>query len=260
MIKCLPNVFVTKRDVDVAYFHISILQAQLNCMKELLQSQVEWKYLINLVGQDIPLYNNFQIVRALEGLNGLNNIESIEMPAKHLHRINHVYRFQKVPQGRWHAAYIYKQLPNQISPPPDNITIYKGSTLAALTRDFCAFLQHSRLAANLFNWLKQVLAPEECFYASLQRLPGVPGGYHGDHNKWVMRSIRWYYSPGNPRCYGRWLRDVCVLGFGDLSWVMGKENRLNLFAQKVPFDFDQRFLDCVDLAVKGRQYGTAVFD
>ena len=260
IIRCLPNVFVTRKDVDVIYFHISILQAQLNCMMDLLQSSIKWKYLVNLVGQDMPLYRNIEIVEALKRLNGFNNIESQDMPPKHLNRIAHVYEFQKISKGLWHSAYKYKRISRRSLPPPNNITIYKGSTLAALTREFCLYSHHSELAKNLLNWLKHVLAPEECFYASLQRIPGVPGGYHGEQHEWIMRAIRWYVWPSPPDCYGRWMRDVCVLSFGDLRWVMGRDMRTKLFAQKVPFDFDERFFDCVDLATEKRKYGDVMYE
>ena len=49
MTKCLPNVFITTKTVNVIYYHISLLEAQLNCMDDLLQSKTQWKYLINLV-------------------------------------------------------------------------------------------------------------------------------------------------------------------------------------------------------------------
>ena len=79
-VRCLPNVFVTKKLVDVVWGHISVLQAELNCMEDLLDSSVPWKYLITLVAQDFPLYDNKGIVQGLKQLNGLNNIESYVMP------------------------------------------------------------------------------------------------------------------------------------------------------------------------------------
>ena len=43
--------------VTIIYLHISLLQVQLNCMKDidLLQSKTQRKYLINLLGDDYPL-------------------------------------------------------------------------------------------------------------------------------------------------------------------------------------------------------------
>ena len=48
-VRCLPNVFVTKKLVDVIWGHISVLRAELNCKEDLFNSDVPWKYLITLV-------------------------------------------------------------------------------------------------------------------------------------------------------------------------------------------------------------------
>ena len=37
LIRCLPNVLLTKNSVDVVYPHVSILHAQFNCLKDLLE-------------------------------------------------------------------------------------------------------------------------------------------------------------------------------------------------------------------------------
>jgi len=65
-IDCLPNVFVTKKLINVFWGHVSVLQAELNCMEDLIHSDVPWKYLITLVAQDYPLYDNKGIVEGLK--------------------------------------------------------------------------------------------------------------------------------------------------------------------------------------------------
>ena len=84
IIRCLPNVFIAANSVDVIWGYITVVNAQFCCMEELLKSQVKWKYYISLVGQDFPLYDNKQIVKALQGLNNTNNIESYPMPKRQL--------------------------------------------------------------------------------------------------------------------------------------------------------------------------------
>ena len=50
-------------------------------MEDLFHSDVPWKYLITLVAQDYPLYENKGIVEGLKKLNGLINIESYPLSA-----------------------------------------------------------------------------------------------------------------------------------------------------------------------------------
>ncbi|GCC44359.1 hypothetical protein chiPu_0028424, partial [Chiloscyllium punctatum] len=77
---CFHNVFVAAKLEWVTYAGWSRVQADLNCMKELLESPVPWRYFINVCGQDIPLKTNREIVRSLRALNGFNVIESDPAP------------------------------------------------------------------------------------------------------------------------------------------------------------------------------------
>ena len=93
IIRCLSNVIIAANSVDVVWGHITLVEAQFSCMEELLKSPVKWKYYISLVGQDVPLYDNYnkQIVRALQGLNNTNNIVSSPMPEHFSLRVNFVH-------------------------------------------------------------------------------------------------------------------------------------------------------------------------
>ena len=261
MTKCLPNVFVTRRVVNVIYYHISLLQAQLNCMQDLLQSKTQWKYLINLVGQDYPLYENNQIVEGLKGLHGYNVIESTKMPEKEQQkRQNYSYEFVKDFNGFEHSAYLSHCKGPKLKLPPNNISILMGSTFTSLTRGFCEYIQNDVLPKRLLNWLSDTLAPEESFYSSLQQIKGVPGGYQGNQSEWIMRAIHWQKGDQTVECHGEWLRSVCVVDFPDLAWIFGRKNKRKLFVQKIPFAFDQRFHDCLDLAKNGRRYNTFIYN
>ncbi|GCC41256.1 hypothetical protein chiPu_0025211 [Chiloscyllium punctatum] len=77
---CIHNVFVAAKLEWVTYAGWSRVQADLNCMKELLESPVPWRYFINVCGQDFPLKTNRQIVCSLRALNGFNVIESDPAP------------------------------------------------------------------------------------------------------------------------------------------------------------------------------------
>lgn len=72
---CFPNVIVAKNSVDVRWGNWSVLEADLICMKELLDRFPDWKYLINLTGQEFPLRTNLELVRILKAFNGSNSME-----------------------------------------------------------------------------------------------------------------------------------------------------------------------------------------
>ena len=72
---CLPNVMVARPAINVKWGAITVLQAEMLCMGYLLaHSGVQWKYFINLVGRDLPLRTNEELVEILEAYGGANDI------------------------------------------------------------------------------------------------------------------------------------------------------------------------------------------
>ncbi|MGH0150021.1 UNVERIFIED_CONTAM: hypothetical protein FKN15_016902 [Acipenser sinensis] len=80
IVSCLPNVFVASKLETVVYASWSRVQADLNCMKDLLATGVQWRYLLNTCGTDFPIKTNAEIVRSLRLLNGKNSLKSETTP------------------------------------------------------------------------------------------------------------------------------------------------------------------------------------
>ena len=70
---CFKNVFVSKKSYEVTWGTISIVYAELECMREVLKYR-SWRYFINLTGQEYPLKTNLEIVRILKAYNGTNDV------------------------------------------------------------------------------------------------------------------------------------------------------------------------------------------
>ncbi|TNN00480.1 hypothetical protein fugu_011726 [Takifugu bimaculatus] len=70
IISCLPNVFLATKLESVVYASWSRVQADLNCMRDLLDSKVKWKYMLNTCGADFPIKTNREMVQALKTLKG----------------------------------------------------------------------------------------------------------------------------------------------------------------------------------------------
>ena len=253
MIACLPNVFVSKKSADVFWGHFSIVQAQLNCMDGLVRSSVKWKYYISLTGQDFPLYDNKEIVRALRGLKNYNNIISLPLTESAENRTKFVH--SRNEQGRMSITNKSK------SPPPHDISVFKGSTHIIATREFVGFVLHSQLATDFREFLKDTYIPDETIYASLQRHPGVPGGIHGRQPMSISRALHWLHlNSSHQTCHGKWIRRLCWITFGDLQWALGEEKKHQLFVHKIPFDFSEELLECILVARQGRMYPSVVWN
>ena len=68
---CLTNVFIANELIDVRWGGLSLLEAELSCMRTLWPYK-DWKYYMNLAGQEFPLKTNRQIVAILKELKGAN--------------------------------------------------------------------------------------------------------------------------------------------------------------------------------------------
>jgi len=72
---CFDNVFIASHLESVYWGHISIIYAEMSCMRDLLLTSSKWKYFINLSGQMFPSHSNAELVRILRLYNGSNDIE-----------------------------------------------------------------------------------------------------------------------------------------------------------------------------------------
>lgn len=71
---CFNNVFLVRNPVTVRWGLYTILEPDLLCMRQLWPYE-NWKYFINLTGQEFPLRTNLELVEILKAYKGANNIE-----------------------------------------------------------------------------------------------------------------------------------------------------------------------------------------
>ena len=72
---CFSNVFVLSNPVNVNWGGYSVLEPCIKCLQELSKYK-NWKYFINLSGQEFPIRTNYELVRILKVYNGTNDIGS----------------------------------------------------------------------------------------------------------------------------------------------------------------------------------------
>ncbi|XP_053380004.1 N-acetyllactosaminide beta-1,6-N-acetylglucosaminyl-transferase-like [Mercenaria mercenaria] len=228
---CLNNVFIVKEPVNVIWGDFSLLEAELLCMK-VLGSYKQWKYYINLTGQEFPLKTNREIVAILKALDGANV----------------VYGSLKRTLSRYNTRWSMVK-----APPPHNLTIIKGSMHVAANREFVDFCLHDPVSLELIKWLKETRIPDESFFSTLIYNPqlGIPGSLLGEPEKhclrpFFLRYVIWQFH-GNSNlvkiCRGKFVREVCILGVEDLHSAY---NSVGLFANKFYLNFEHIALDCLE--------------
>ncbi|XP_056587693.1 beta-1,3-galactosyl-O-glycosyl-glycoprotein beta-1,6-N-acetylglucosaminyltransferase 4-like [Triplophysa dalaica] len=250
--RCLPNVFISSKLERVQYASISRLKADLNCLYDLLESEVKWKYVINLCGQDFPLRTNAELVIDLKMLKGMNMVET-RQPGMKIRRWSFHYVLKNNKSEYYKSPHkTFKKKP----PPPHNIEMFVGSAYFTLSREFALFVQWSPLARDFLLWSEDTYSPDEHFWATLVRVPGAPGEVmRSDPNiteqtsktrlvKWLALEAILY-----PPCTGKHIRAVCVYGAAELRWLL---NYGHWFANKVDSNTDPILIECLEERLLGK--------
>jgi hypothetical protein len=178
---CFDNVFITSKLENIVYAGFSRLQADLNCMSDLLDLKyiklnptkkvVNWKYLFNLASTEFPLKTNHEIVKILKILNGANDIEVLKNVIKS--RISFKWT---VNNGSLVKTGIKKD-----TNPPHNFTLTKGLAYAIFNNKFVDYIINNQYSKDLLKYLEDTFSPDETFWATLQHNTQFfpPGGYKG---------------------------------------------------------------------------------
>ncbi|CAG5135390.1 unnamed protein product [Candidula unifasciata] len=190
--ECLPNVFVASKLEHIVYSGFSRLQSDINCMKDLLRHHVQWRYVINMPGQEFPLRTNLEMVRILQKYNGANDIEGITgnrmLPGRYMFKHEYITDEQT---GQLRMV----QTKKKHQPPPYNLSVVKGSAYGTFSRKFIQFVIDSPIAKDLLQWAKEINSPDEYFWATLHHSTevAVPGGYTGkpDLKPWLTVYASW---------------------------------------------------------------------
>lgn len=109
----------------------------------------------------------------------------------------------------------------------------------------------------LIEWAKDTYSPDEFLWATIQRIPDVPGSswpnlkYDMSDINAIARLVKWQWHEGPqgsldavyPDCQGNHVRAVCVYGAGDLQWMLEQHH---LFANKFDIDTDPIAVYCLE--------------
>ncbi|XP_075945241.1 beta-1,3-galactosyl-O-glycosyl-glycoprotein beta-1,6-N-acetylglucosaminyltransferase 3-like [Anarhichas minor] len=255
IISCFPNVFIASRLESVVYASWSRVQADLNCMKDLLNSQVQWRYLLNTCGTDFPIKTNGEMIQAMKALNGRNSMET---------EVTNDYK-----KNRWLYHY---NVNNEVirtdvkkSPPPISSPMFTGSAYFVVTRDFVKHVMQDREVQQLLEWERDTYSPDEHLWATLQRMPSVPGSvpahikYDVSDMQALARVVKWSPLAGDVKngapyypCTGVYRRAVCVYGAGDILWLL---RQYQLFANKFDPEVDDIAIRCIESVLRLKALG-----
>ena len=229
---CLGNIVIPETEISVRWGHHSIMDAQMLCLKELVsrrESQPEpakWKYVINLCGKEFPLATTHEIVSKLTKLNGSASFMTA--------------RTDKNRVSNWRLK--GKTIPH-------NFVYYKSMTYGAISYTFAHFLLTNDTAQELYKFFQGCDMPEEHFYATLYRVPGVPGGYDPKLQPLYFHIDFYIWLTGSKRhCGGKNVHAICVVSVDELQEIVRRteDGHAYVFHNKYFMGVDHVVMDCAE--------------
>ena len=230
--QCLPNVIIAKNLIRIHYGSVSILDAHLSCLKDLLDTNVKWKYAITLHSTELPMVTMKEIVDTLIKINGSNVVR----------------------QGY--------TLSGKLGPMPYNITPLKSAESAnsALSRDFVKFLLTDKRALAFRKKLEYVQSAEELFFTTMNSLPYAPG-----NSLTVVKMMpgvttriwSFHLNPANSDyCIDRnFVHHICIASVSDLPKLQSlSAKNVVWFYNKYLADYDHVVMDCMESLLIQRNY------
>ena len=248
--KCFSNIFISTKQVHIVYWSVSILDAHLSCLNDLVNVTADWRYVITLNSPEIPLVTNKEMVDTLIIMNGTN-----VMP-----RGNDVMKNRNGGQSLWLWL---KQVENQdrtsvyftkkrLGPIPYNLHVYvsASSVNSAMSRDFVKFIVTDKRALALRERLEYVHAAEEFFFVTLNELKDAPGNFHTIKKDMTMPLVRkavWkpFHGKHKAKCLERYIvRSFCIQSASDLPYLRSLSGIW--FLNKYYIDYDHVVMDCME--------------
>ncbi|KAG8012659.1 Beta-1 [Nibea albiflora] len=190
------------------------------------------------------------MVEALTALHGRNSMET-EVTREHKKR-RWQYHYNVTDRITWTDV--------RKSPPPISSPMFQGNAYIVVSRAFVKHVMEDSEVQKFLEWEKDTYSPDEHMWATLQRMPSVPGSepthikYDESDMNAITRVVKWGGLDGDVRagaaydsCTGTYRRGVCVYGAGDLQWLL---SRRQLFANKFDPEVDDVAIRCLESVLR----------
>ena len=256
--KCFQNILISPKRFRILHATIDRVEAHLSCFRTLLNSTISWRYLISIPGSVFPLRNNTVLLDYLEKRGYLNSITYGDATSESfLRRTQFVHEYSV----NWRGYEIFSKTTRTKLPPPENVTIFRGDSSFLATRDFAEYSLTSRIAQDLLEWSRDTKNPEGFYWATLNRVPGAPGGTPHRMDTELIKEddtgittedisttsesdliARLWRTQHNHRCGGKYTANLCVFNYKDLRWLLGQDC---LFADSFDLKIDNVVINCL---------------
>lgn len=158
----------------------SLVNAELRGMAKLLEMSPDWKYYINLSGQDFPLKSQQYIRDYLvehQGSQFIRVLDQAKVRPDTMNRISHVFieAFSRMFRTGFKRRYMA------------NVTPFIGTQWKAVSRDFCTFVTQDPLVNRFKRFYQFSFIADESFFQTVMMNVGKHGKVVNDD----LRTIDW---------------------------------------------------------------------
>lgn len=166
IVDCFDNVFITSKLEYVLYASYNRLQADINCLNDLLNLNklvnkhenflnkkiIDWQYFLNFASTEFPLRTFQEMNRILKMYNGSNEIEIIKKFSTN--RVNLKWKVD-LEKKKLYSTNETKSLV------PHDYKIVKGYAYVVMSRKFVEYALNDQKAKDLLDWSKDTWSPDE---------------------------------------------------------------------------------------------------
>lgn len=131
------NLFAYKFPMPVWWGHISILEADLACLRQLMAPKYRWKYFMNLAGSELPMKTVSEMQQILKRLKSKSISMSVVLPSIFKYRATNRFKMSRFGLDPFDIRPIEQ---GKVEPPPFNLTIFKGARNVILSRKEAKFV------------------------------------------------------------------------------------------------------------------------
>lgn len=219
----------------------SLVQAEIDGIRKLMQLDADWTHYINLSGQDFPLVSQSQIHRVLQDRTGgnfvrLSDYTTLSVPIEKRKILFNQYYVEDVGQlkslGKRDSFESYFA---------DDILPYTGSQWKILSRDFCNYAVHFSLALDMQDYFRYTFIPDESYFPTL--LMNSPFA-----ESLVNENYRFQIMTRSAEVFAR----PVTLTKGHLKYIAGSNA---LFARKFDEEIDSDIIHIIERSITGGNEG-----
>lgn len=235
---------------NVVWGGYSMVDVELNGIKELLKINKKWDSYINLSGQDFPLKTQGFINSFLKANKGKDFIKILDQKIDRPNTLNRIQNYFVESTNGFSGKPIKRSYLS-------NITPYIGGQWKILSRKCCEFIVTSPKVARFRKFYKNTLIPDEGFFQTVLRNTDYRGSIIDDDKRaiiWVpdlpsMITEKNINTTKSLIASGKIKLRPKVFTINDKTFLLKSQA---LFARKFDETVDNLILNTVELSIKQR--------